>query len=294
MNFYPDDFMEGLKETINLFKQGENVFDMGNSALFPNIQKQTMWRYAQGPKSLRFTDGTHVYNFDVPEQIGEEEFLANRGGDIPITDFAGEGFKTGPAQIHRADPGSMYVTIQEGYRNPTYTLRHVGGSKWKVIPKKKAASKARAMDRMQTVIPDQAQQAVKLGMVMEFIKQAGFMDGVNKVLGKGLEGTVNHGTTGFMLPGRNPLLAAGVGAAGGLGYHLAKKHLYNTDEENAQETSSDMWRRILIPSLGLGALGTAQKSLFSATPNADGMIDKPLYYDQVRMGHTPQFITPRQ
>lgn len=292
MTFYPSEFLAGLHEYVTLCKQGENVFDMGNHALFPTLTNQASWKFSRQGDKLYLSDGTHVYGFHLPTNTSEDEFIAQRLAAPSITDFGKTtGARSGTAQIHRADPGSIYFTLQEGYANPTYTLRHVGGDRWKAIPKKKVAAKAKALDRIQVIIPHDTEQAVKLGMTMEILKQAeGLFNKLNHMAGKGLVTGLNKGVTAALLPGRNPVAAAVVGGLGGLGYHLAKRNLYNTPEENDEETSSDMWKRILAPSLGLGALGMLESNIGHGNVNHAGLVEAMKYYDYVNAGHTPQLI----
>jgi hypothetical protein len=302
MNIDTQAMIEGFRETLRLFKEGENVFDMGNSAMFPAIQKQTMWKYNRGAdnKALYLSDGTHVYAFSLPEgERHDSEFPLMREADMQLNDF-GKAGKTGPAQVHRADPGSIYFTLQEGFKNPTYTFRHVGGQKWRGIPKAKAAAKAQAMDRLQVAIPDnqQALEQVKQGMVKELLKQAGIGQDFNLAAGQGLTRGLNGVVTGLMAPGRlgtsidtgpiNPALAAaGIGAGAGALYHFGKRTLYNTPEENEEEdaTGHPLLRRMAIPAVGLGLMNSAQRGIFGK-PTSGG----PGYYDKVRQGNTPKLL----
>ncbi len=297
MNIDTQAMIEGFKETLRLFKAGESVFDMGNSTMFPAISRQTMWKYSRTPdnKALHLSDGNHVYHFSLPEGEQEGEFALNRETDIPIHEF-GKGSKTGPAQIHRADPGSIYFTLQEGYKNPTYTFRHVGGNKWRAIPKKKKATQAAPpAETPHLTVPDNGVEAVKQGMLKELLKQAGLGSDLNHSAGQLLSRGLNGAVTGLMAPGRlgtsidtgavpPALAAAGLGAGAGALYHMGKRTLYNTPEENDEEDANGhpLLRRMLLPGLGLGLMNSAERSMFGQ-PSSGG----PGYYDKVQQGHTP-------
>lgn len=295
MNIDTLTMLEGFRETLRLFKQGENVFDMGNDALFPSIQRQTMWKYSRGNNAIYLSDGTHVYGFALPEgEHHDSEFPLTRQQDIPLTDF-GKAGKVGPAQVHRADPGSIYFTLQEGFKNPTYTFRHVGGQKWRGIPKIKIAPKAQAMDRLQVALPDdpKSMEQVKIGMIEEMLKQAGLLGDLNHSAGQMLTRGLNAGVTTAMAPGRipsmlgapSPLVAAALGAGAGGLYHLGRQAFYNTPEENQQEDGKTLLKRMLIPAAGLGLMNASEKSIFS-NPASGG----PGYYDKVRQGNTPKLF----
>jgi hypothetical protein len=256
MNVHLEDFLSGFRETIELYKQGENIFDMGNHSLFPNITTQQKWRYAKNGNFLRLSDGNNVYHFDLPTgESSDEDFAATRGKDLGPHEFEAGATSKGLAQVHRADPGSIYFTIQEGYRNPTYTLRHTGGDNWKGIPKKKAKKK----DVILPVDPE----AVKKGMEENLDKTAN----LNQLLGTGMENGINGLQDLLFAPRENPMAAAGIGALGGLGYDLGKRVLYNSPEENANEGIGTTLKRMAIPAAGLGALGGIESNLMNHKPN---------------------------
>jgi len=258
MNIHLDPFTEGLLDTLLLHKQGENIFDMGNVAMFPSTQSQSMWRFAKDPKTIRLSNDQHVFNFSLPEGEKEDaEFPLERGEDLTPDKFVGQGFSTGKAQVHRSDPGSIYFTLQEGTKNPTYTFRHTGGNKWRALPKKKAVKKTPSA--VVSLPNDMAKQA----FAKDFIK----CGSIDKMLGAGVENTLNSFNNVAWAPGSStyaPALASATGALGGAAYHFGKRHLYNTDAENEQEDQENpnaMLKRIAIPAVGLGALGLAEQNL---------------------------------
>ena len=139
-NLYYEDFFEGMDDTLKK-KANEHLFTSPNNAsLFPNLTSQAKWKYAKGANFLRLHDGQKVYSFSVPSGFSHtEEFAATREADGEHSKFE-EGAETkGLAQVHRADPGSIYFTLQEGRENPTYTFKHTGESNWRGVPKKRKA-----------------------------------------------------------------------------------------------------------------------------------------------------------
>ena len=116
-------------------------------------------------------DGTQTYSFGG--DLGEEDTDLEKLPDVPLPDMYKDSVSKGKAQVHRADPGSVYFTLQEGTRNPTYTLRHLGDNKWRAIPKKKSV---KAQMAAPAAIPNVNVESIKQGMAKEldlFIKQGG-------------------------------------------------------------------------------------------------------------------------
>lgn len=271
MNIYLDEVLNGFQEAIDLLKQGQNVFEMGNEPLFPNISSQAKWKYAKGHNFIRLSDGQHVYAFNMPEgESPDNEFNINRKNNISLDKFEEGATSKGLAQIHRADPGSIYFTIQEGYRNPTYTFRHVGESKWRAIPKKKKIGKPLPVQTTQSmtgmlpgegIVVGGVPEAVKQGMEEEMSKHAGEWD---LFFGDRLARAGNQLVHGLMMPGRDwaqnsGLGAAAAGAGAGTLYHMGKKYLYNTPEENEEEArhgGRNFLKRIVAPA-GLAWLASA-------------------------------------
>ncbi len=270
MNIPIKEIAEGFVETVELFKQGENIFDMGNSALFPTLQHQAQWKFAKTPNGIQLSDGTHVYHFNAPGGFGDEDFPLTRGEDIPITDFGKNSLQRGTAQVHRSDPGSIYFTLQEGYKNPTYTFKHVGEKNWKAIPKKKPLRKL--IDNLapqqeqpaQPMLPPHVAESLKQGMINEMIKSSD----LNKWLGEFVTNTPDTIKDNIaMLPGISPIGAAVAGATAGLTYDQIKRQFYNTEEENQEEGWQDTAKRIALPAAGLGLLGQLEHNIGSGAGN---------------------------
>lgn len=229
MNLYITELLEGLTETMTLHKRGEGIFDMGNHEMFPTIDSQQKWRYAKNDQNIRLSNGQNVYSFHAPEGAKQDqEFPLQRVDGTSIHDFEQGATSKGLAQVHRADPGHIYFTIQEGKDNPTYTFRHVGEDKWKGIPKAKKKkhvvegvmpaqpepthTQPPMQHEHENMLPNVNPMDIKQAFLSEVIKSAGITEFGDSVV---------HG---MLSPGRNPLLAGGIAAAGGLGYNLLKKN----------------------------------------------------------------------
>ena len=278
MNLYFDDFIEGLQEGFK--KESSDVFSSSpnNASLFPTLNSQSKWKFSRGDKFLRLHDGQKVYAFSFPSGIShDEEFHALREPDHEPTKFEEGSTSKGLAQVHRADPGSIYFTLQEGKQNPTFTLKHTGENNWRGVPKKRKAK--------EVVIPNVNLPAVQEGIKAAFeelgkkkVKIAGGLDAAFKWSVSSLPQAIQRGvmapgeavhrmggssgTTGGSLQGMAGL--AGLGALGGLGYHVGRRALYNTSEENAAEDEQGkklVLKRMLVPAAGLGVLGGLQQSM---------------------------------
>jgi hypothetical protein len=292
MKLYIDDFSEGVKNMLALHKQGNNIFDMKGGSLFPHNSSQKTWQYAKEGDNMHFSDGTHTYSFKG--QLADYDTELEKLPDVPLPDIFTNAQNKGKAQVHRSDPGSIYFTLQEGRNNPTYTLRHEGDNKWKAIPKPR-----KVKDQLkQPLTPHNVNlEHLKEGMMKEledFQKNAeGVMDSINKGLGSAVQSVPNLATRAAMFPARmtgpvsfpgdntkdlteglgagvsNALTAGGVGLAGGGLYHLAKRHLLNTEEENKQEDEegNSGVKRMLIPGLAMAGMNVAGRQMFPRAVN---------------------------
>lgn len=296
MKLYTDDFLDGMHEMLTLYKQGNNIFDMKGGNLFPHNTAQKSWEMVKDTDAIHLSDGTHTYSFKG--ELGDSDSDLERMPDVPLPDIFGEANKKNKkrTQVHRSDPGSIYFTVQEGHQNPTYTLKHIGDNKWKAIPKPR---KVKDMLKQPLTPHNVNLESVKEGMLKELenITKEGFDVGelghnVNSFLGKALQQAVNLPTNLALAAGRtgpvsyygdpnpnasqsltgalgNASIAAGVGAAGGGAYHLAKRHLLNTPAENEQEDQEGghAMKRILAPTVALGGLNLASRSMFPRAIN---------------------------
>lgn len=265
MDLYLQDFIDGLL-SVERQKIASDLFTTGaNRALFPMSTSQAKWKYAKGKDFIRLSDNTHVFHFKAPNVSQEEDFQMSREEDLPIDKWEDGATEKGLAQIHRSDPGSIYFTLQDGRTNPTYNLRHTGNNDWHASPKKRK--------KKELAITNVNIDSIKEGMEEVFKKkEANFVDDVGGMGYRGMHGlehllrspgsAVNIGPV--KIPG--VLAAAGAGALAGTGYHLGKKYLYNTPEENAQEAEEGIMpalKRILYPTAALGGMAALNKSLAS-------------------------------
>lgn len=222
-----------------LEKQAEEASFLKASTL-PSFNQQAKWQYAKYPHALQLhnpVDGK-TYHFDLPEgQKDDDQFTAFRSSDKSTEEFGKDADKKGLAQVHRSAPDNLYFTLQEGTKNPTYTLKHHEGQTWHGIPKK---HKLKA--EIERVF--QTKQALEPGYT------APWYDPV-AAAGKGFLATAK----GFGHIGDSPLASTLIGAGGGLAYDQLKRNFYNTDEENQNETIGERAKRIALPAVGLGGLG---------------------------------------
>lgn len=257
MNIHLQDFIEGFAEQTSVNKQANAAFDQGGHSMFPNITSQQKWKYTHDNNKLHLSDGAKVYSFSHGGMQEENDFPVKRETEIDQTEFDKLPGKKGLAQIHRADPGSIYFTLQEGTKNPTLHLKHQGGDDWKAVPKKKKKKSGPIM----VVNPETVKEAM-LSKISELKKKAGVADAVNSVYhaahlpGVRLPGTENSPWIDF-------LGKAGIGAGLGGAYHVARQQLYNTDEENAAENENKavLAKRLLAPAAALGVTSAVQHDL---------------------------------
>lgn len=237
-------FIAGFNSALNKTANEEaepNIFDVKGS-LFPTTNTQSKWRFARSENHLQLNDGNTIYAFHLPE--GEKDY------DFPMTklettnpyEFGKDASSHGTAQVHRADPGSIYFTIQDGKKNPTYTFKHIEGSQWRAMPKVKHHIDANNFIKG---AEDAANDPGLLDQIFHGVEQTG----------RGL-------IRGTMALGHDPVASTAAGLLGGAAYDFGKRSLYNTEEENQEETVMDRLKRYLIPAAGLGLTGLAAKNTF--------------------------------
>lgn len=249
MNLYLEDALDGIKAAVKQADTG--LFSTPNSvSLFPTSNTQAKWRYSKGEKFLKLHDGNVVHHFELPQgESQEHDFPLHRHDDGSHAEFESGATATGFAQVHRSDPGSIYVTLHDGKTNPTYTLRHTGERDWRATPKFRKKKEL----VLENLAPETITESVKAGI----FKRA---DALSWLAGTALPTAEDIARA----PGIKPLLSAGIGGAAGLGYHVAKRKLYNTDEENADEDSEGylpLLKRIGIPAAGLGLTGLLESTI---------------------------------
>lgn len=116
-----------------------------NENILPNISSQAKWKYARLKDKLKLSDGNLVYSFGLPEEFPSEDTRISRLEDDNILDFDKDALSSGTAQIHRASPDNIYLTLADGAQNPTFMLQHEGGKQWRYSPAKKFLAKLRAL-----------------------------------------------------------------------------------------------------------------------------------------------------
>jgi hypothetical protein len=137
MELHIDAFALGASDYLKEKQAASNIFDIGmNENILPTFNSQKNWKYVQAPDGLRLSDGERVYGFDLKD-FGGEMSRVEKMNDIPLLDFEADKVRGGTAQVHRASPDSLYLTLANGMDNPTFRLEHDEGKKWKYIPSKK-------------------------------------------------------------------------------------------------------------------------------------------------------------
>jgi len=126
-----------------------------NENILPTISKQTKWRYVRTKDGLKLTDGNLVYSFGgLPEEFPAEDARISRHADDNILNFDKDAVSKGTAQIHRASPDNIYMTLANGSQNPTFMLQHEGGKNWRYSPAKKFVQKLKALQE-KTPLPEE-------------------------------------------------------------------------------------------------------------------------------------------
>lgn len=294
MNLYLNELQAGFDEMVALHKAGENIFEMGSGPMFPSHDKQQMWQFARGAKHLRLSDGNHVHHFNIANgDLDGGEADLERVPEIPLPDMFNDSTSKGKAQVHRSDPASVYFTLQEGTRNPTYTFKHIGGAKWKAVPKKSTAKQHLAQP---APIPNVNVEGFKQAADDAIAGKVAINTGnglVRALLSPGeirMPGTNGYGPQPRLWEAKDMLASAGLGAATGGAYHLAKRHLLNTPGENEDEDAdpNTLTRRMAAPALALAGLNGVQNSLLQSPPG--GKYEG--YYDQLVRGRPYKFFNP--
>jgi hypothetical protein len=144
MYLHLDSFIAGVVQGL----KKEAGVDMGampiNENILPNISSQAKWRYVKTKDGLRLTDGNHVYTFGIPEEYPQESSRVLRMNDENLLNFEADALSKGTAQIHRASPDNIYLTLADGEKNPTFALQHETEKQWRYTPSKKFVEKLRA------------------------------------------------------------------------------------------------------------------------------------------------------
>ena len=144
-------FALGVVEELNkksfLLKEAFDVNAMPvNENIIPTLKGQTKWKYVRTKEGLKLTDGNLVYSFGgLPSEYPHEDSRVSRLEDDNILNFERDALQKGTAQIHRASPDNIYMTLADGAQNPTFMLQHEEGKNWRYSPSKKFMQKLKAM-----------------------------------------------------------------------------------------------------------------------------------------------------
>jgi hypothetical protein len=132
-----------------------------NENILPNLSGQAKWKYVRTKDGLKLSDGNLVYGFGgLPEEFPGEDARVSRNTDDNILDFEKDALGKGTAQIHRASPDNIYMTLADGKQNPTFMLQHEEGKNWRYSPSKKFVEKLKAMqERMKPEMGDLSESA---------------------------------------------------------------------------------------------------------------------------------------
>lgn len=218
-----------------------SVFNANTGSIFPEIGTQTKWKYARGNGRLQLHDGNSIHQFSYGEgEKDDQDYPMTKIEDVSYFDFGKDMEATGTAQVHRSNPGHIYVTLHDGKNNPTLNIKHVNETSWRASPKIK--KKQADLDK---------------SLFTRELNKTAIIDS----LVKGFHHGANYLSDGIASIGKNPLASAGVGLGLGATYDLGRRAFYNSDEENEQETGGQRLSRYMIPSLGLGLTGGLMNSL---------------------------------
>lgn len=246
MNLYLNDFISGMHEALKI-KNAEAVHfqTTSKSSILPTIENQANWKYSREGNVLHLDDGSNIHVFELTDENSDSDFPAIKKDDQIFPSV--NKLKQHTAQVHRSNPAALYVTLHDGSKNPTYTFRHENENSWRVMPKVKKAE-----------ISIEVDPSIFMTGLMDKVAEDGVLDAILKGVDNAGRKTIN----GIMTPGHDPYKAMGLGVLAGGAYDLAKRNLYNTDEENNEETALQRVTRILAPGLVAGGTGAVTSSLF--------------------------------
>lgn len=246
MNLFLTDFISGMHEALKLKYANAELFQTGSkSSVLPTIEKQTNWKYSRNENILHLDDGNNIHVFELTDENSNDNFPAVKKDDgiFPLNNK----LKQHTAQVHRANPAVLYVTLHDGASNPTYTFRHENEATWRVMPKVKKAE----------ISIEVSPEDFLSGLLDKTAE-----DGVLSSILKGIDYSGRKAINGVMTPGHDPYKAMGLGVLAGGVYDLAKRNLYNTEDENKEESALQRISRILAPGLVAGGVGGVTSSLF--------------------------------
>jgi hypothetical protein len=164
-------FQMGVEDA--LIEKHSAIIESGvNENILPFLAGQKKWKYVLTPEGLRLSDGDRVYGFALPDPALAEMKEIAKLDDVGLHEFEKDKLTGGTAQIHRASPDNIYLTLADGTLNPTFTLEHSNGKNWKYLPSKKLIERKRA-DQAAQAIPQVNPEALLEGAADQ-IKAAAF------------------------------------------------------------------------------------------------------------------------
>lgn len=182
---------EELEKKSFLEKYAFDVSSMPlNENIIPTLKGQTKWKYVRTKDGLRLSDGNLVYSFGgFPDEYPSEDSRISRTTDDNILNFENDALQKGTAQIHRASPDNIYMTLADGLKNPTFMLQHEEGKNWRYSPSKKFLKKLKAI---QETLPQNQPENIMIDPsaladgAAEQLKTAFEMDLINPYVPEGM------------------------------------------------------------------------------------------------------------
>jgi len=192
--------VEELQKEASIKAAGMELHSMPvNENILPNLSNQAKWKYVKTKDGLKLSDGNLVYSFGMPGEYPSEDTQVQRLEDDNILNFENAALRKGTAQIHRASPDNIYMTLADGAHNPTFMLQHEHGKSWRYSPAKKFLQKLKALEKTTAAPPQQedSSEGSQSGNVLldpnslmagasDTLKQAYELDISNPYIGGGL------------------------------------------------------------------------------------------------------------
>jgi hypothetical protein len=212
---------------------------------------------------LQLNDGSTTHTFKAKDGNininGNEDVIKEVN-----TTFTAAG-KTGTAQVHKADFGSIYFTLMDGTTNPTLTVSHKTGDVWSLIRKGAIKTSDHVIE-------------VDKNFIDGLLKEASLTQ-IDKNLGSLAHDTIfNTVPDIFMLPSRFGMgssaysdepaksnadwqnIGLGVGVGGVVGG--LSKFIYDKYKGNKKSDMADYLKWIGAGAVGLPLVGTLQNMAF--------------------------------
>lgn len=151
-------FYLGVAEELEKYADTSMSAMPVNENILPTITNQAKWKYVRTKDGLKLTDGNLVYSFGgLPEQYPAEDAPVTRTDQDNSLNFEHDAVSKGTAQIHRAGPDNIYMTLTDGSMNPTFMLQHEKDKQWRYTPAKKFLQKLKTLQ--ESALPQQREEA---------------------------------------------------------------------------------------------------------------------------------------